>query len=338
MHSHALGHRPCASDQSFGLAGCVLFSPFLLRALLLLFVAGLLTACDDAEPVLPQSDTELASDTELTELEEETSAGCGSDSDCNSAAPRCLLSTGTCVQCLDDVDCDGGKCSGLGVCRYGCDSDADCAPPTPSCNTASGVCEVCAIDADCPVDNPHCTDGTCVQCVASTDCESGACVDHACIAACTSDAQCAPRACDQERGRCVECTRDEHCTESSNGAHCSSLNLCVSCTADEHCAASSIGAYCQLGWGSCVACLDSSHCSPGWTCDFYRCKAPCESDADCASPRPVCHSTAKLCVECENDAQCQGWFCDQEERDCDECLLDEHCSPGKTCSADHWCR
>lgn len=120
---------------------------------------------------------------------------------------------------------------------------------------------------------------------------------------------------------------------------------------------SSAGAGGGSGW---TDPCDQNYCDPVYeVCDSRTgaCIPRCTSDFYCASPRPVCDRQSGWCVECIDVSDCPGQsearFCVMglcgeclsaddcpDERpycdtvytlECRECLIDSHCSGGKSC-------
>lgn len=96
---------------------------------------------------------------------------CRTDTDCPEDFPTC--SSGQCIQCLVDAECDDGR----------------------RCDPQSRSCVSCTVeDADdptCPTSTPLCSSGYCQECISSTDCPNGVpCTDGVC-SECTSNDACA---------------------------------------------------------------------------------------------------------------------------------------------------
>jgi hypothetical protein len=122
------------------------------------------------------------------------------------------------------------------------------------------------------------------------------------------------------------------------------------CTSDKQCAAS--GELCDQNRHLCVACIDSSGCGDGGTCENGKCVVveTCNNSLDCPSGH-VCDKTRGRCVDCLADADCppmnacvgntcrskctsdkdcrdQMLLCDTTAGYCSECLRDSDCKGG----------
>jgi hypothetical protein len=170
---------------------------------------------------------------------------------------------------------------------------ADCVSPTSVCVTGAsdakyGQCVACQDNTTCSGAAPICerTAGpaydTCRGCVADSECTSAAAP------------RCAIGATDSQKGACVACTQDVHCTAP---LHCNTAtDTCVACTSSSQCA--NPAPICGAG-GTCRACATSAECSGsprGQACGSGSCVA-CAEDADCADgTKPVCDTLTHTCV------------------------------------------
>jgi hypothetical protein len=122
---------------------------------------------------------------------------CEVDGDCAGATPFCDTTTGLCVECLDDINCDDGLfCNGDETCAEGaCQAGTDpCLPG--ACDEANDDCFACVNDVDCPPGAPFCDPVTneCVECIDDLDCDDGdictidACVANVCVYSCADAA------------------------------------------------------------------------------------------------------------------------------------------------------
>lgn len=138
---------------------------------------------------------------------------------CKTESTTDLGVIGSCVACVENVDCQGTDtpvCCG-NVCKACCDS-GDCTAGNQMCDvsTASHSCVQCLTDPDCTASgstqNPFCVDRTCVGCRTPADCIGGVpCTDGQCqITGCSSTVQCNSASqwdkCDISLGQCVQCT------------------------------------------------------------------------------------------------------------------------------------
>jgi hypothetical protein len=109
------------------------------------------------------------------------------------------LPDGSCVQCLDNIDCGAAQpiCDPDGFdCRAGCTSNAQCTGDTPICNTTASSCVQCLGNSDCaPQPGKFCSGGgRCVECLSNSDCPQAKPTCHA--------------------GACVQCFRPKDCPKS----------------------------------------------------------------------------------------------------------------------------
>jgi hypothetical protein len=151
----------------------------------------------------------------------------------------------------------------------------------------------CASDNDCTGQGaPYCVQGQCVSCKTGDQCNGGAPIcslSHACVSCAVVDAGCpaATPACEADSGRCLECLGDGDCVRDATKSFCQA-GLCVGCTA--------------AGASACaVRNLAQPVCLPGGTC------AECATSDDCkAAAKPICDTSANVCVACTSDVQCSG--------------------------------
>jgi len=200
----------------------------------------------------------------------------------------CDATSGRCVECTLDSECD--KEPGKGFCVAnacaGCQSGL-----ATACSARSASKPVCAADGT--------LGGQCVECNADTECktpENSFCVANAC-AGCQSAAAaaCSARSASKPAcaasgtlgGQCVECAADTDC-KTPEKSFCVA-NACAGCQSAAATACSARLAdkpVCAAGGtfaGQCVACLN---------------------DADCkALAAPIC-SDSNTCVKCTSDSQC----------------------------------
>lgn len=151
---------------------------------------------------------------------------------------------------------------------------------------------------------------------------------------CAGDVDCqgvpAAPACDQERGRCVRCTSDVHCTSPFAPACDSSAQQCVSCVVDAHCK-DPTKPRCDSGKNACVACLSGADCkapgSPFCNTNNKSCSA-CLEDKDCPDPlKPACNLPTGSCAKqgncCEATSQIAG--CVDDTIEACVCAKDSFC-------------
>jgi hypothetical protein len=181
---------------------------------------------------------------------------CTSDAGTGCDSGVCQTSTGFCVTCLDDTECQSQAstpyCASdvdAGNFCIQCRTPTDCPSDMPGCSSQGYFCGGCASSADCPASNPYCQFGVCgASCVLP---DGGNTCPYA--------------VCDTTSGLCVGCLINSDCQPST---------------------------YCLLtdAGNSCVQCLDSSQCTP-WPCNtapHYNFCGSCGSDSDCPSEAPHC--------------------------------------------------
>lgn len=121
------------------------------------------------------------------------------------------------------------------------------------------------------------------------------------------------------------------------------------------------GAYCEVSTGACVPCLLAEHCAAGEVCLAKQCAAPtvCEGDKVCLPIGGVCQPGAKICVDCNENADCDAGFvcrlnsclpkppecasskdcaaggqvCDKSLGYCVDCTVDGDCPAERHCKA-----
>ncbi len=201
-------------------------------------------------------------------------AQCTFDNQCAGVAgkPRCDSTSGTCVSCLNPIDCSHGN----------------------FCNTTSHQCVPgCQVDGDCNVSiGEHCSGATasapgqCIQCTKATEKTD-----------CT--AQGFP-ACDST-GHCVACVDDTYCTPGVPRCDTSSKS-CVACLP----ANDAVGGDCGTRFynGGPQDSHDQKTCNPS----SHSCVAGCAHDTQCGCPRNA-DGTESNCPRyphntCFNDTQC----------------------------------
>jgi MYXO-CTERM domain-containing protein len=166
--------------------------------------------------------------------------------------PVCVADLGICgcAGPTDDRSCgaaDSGLiCNGAGgFCvpgcgpapRNGCPTGQNCLDVTNGVGQCSGA--LCHSDADCAQPLTHCdlsggTDGRCVQCLFTTDCD-------------------APLVCDSTKKKCVECAPGEtdQCRPELAGSQCLTDGRC-GCLADADCGSVNSGRVCDAAVSRCV--------------------------------------------------------------------------------------
>ena len=265
---------------------------------------------------------------------------CQSDADCTME----VCDMGTCVGCVDDLDCGPGNRCVASTCEPICTSDAQCSAPTPVCDVPNTTCVECVMTSDCASDQVCTASNTCVQgCVDNSQCSTPLPVCDTAAGNCTQclvGGDCLSGVCTSSQV-CVECEDDADCT---GGDVCAPDNTCVGCVTDGDCG---VGEVCGIllqtcmpgcvtdadcvdprlpvcdGSGTCVECTTAADCSNGELCNNNVCEPPCTSDADCPAAHPVC-SDAFLCVDCRTESDC----------DANEVCMAETCVPSCVTDAD----
>ncbi len=276
--------------------------------------------------------------------------------------PKCTDNAG----CPAGVICsDGGDSSGDKACippNWMCDgcSVTPCAEGTacdytkqpPSCIKAAATCDTCDATDDCAAKDfcvdvdgngkrcvPRCDGGQ--DCGAAATCQAfpggiEACAwqaDTCCYGPdCKATSACAgcPDKC--VAGACVDCTKDDHCTDGT----CNLVNnTCVksACPKGKQ----------QDPSGACVDCLGPTHCDPGQICVSGKCEVQTQDNVCklCQEPYPACATVngQPACVECAKDEDCKAkkaGTCDTKTYTCSgtttgggpetgDCKTDEDC-------------
>lgn len=181
---------------------------------------------------------------------------CTSNAGCTAGAPFCLLTTGTCVACLSDSQCnDGNACTQTDVCAGGtcnhtnlvvCAASDQC-HLAGACNPASGLCSN-------PVtpDGSSCSDGD--ACTQADTCLAGACAGGSPVVCVAADACHVSGACNPSTGICSN-------PIAPDGTSCSDADACTT------------GDACQAG--SCQGSLADSDGDGA-----LDCTDPCPQDPD----------------------------------------------------------
>lgn len=245
--------------------------------------------------------------------------GCATPDDCTADLPKCMTSTGKCVQCLTLTDCTMGVCDYGGSCRL-CGRDFECEQGTV-CNPEAGKCvALCRTDVDCiNTGRPsHCrTDGQagsldgCVACLSN---------DH-----CQQDQYCdgAENFCKPKRGLCESCTTATDCVQENA--------LCVPVFMEDGRNVTIVSQYC----GS--PCSSSEECPPGYMCnnvlDPY---SGTSMGVNCVPSGMLCEYFDTMGEPCDGET---GDPCPHASpNECHDFLLDvegPYCTVG--CGAEHDC-
>jgi hypothetical protein len=192
----------------------------------------------------------------------EAPSGCSADGECGAATPRCELTSGRCVACLQALDCPDGQTCALpaGSCVLSCLAADVCDDERPICD-ATGLCRGCLVDDECPTTAPRCDPaGACLACLDASDCSPGSDTPF-----CAS-------------GRCVECTSDGHCDDDDE--RCSLvLGVCATpCSPAQAC--NPDDPICDTDIGFCVECRDDLDCEDDERCRASECEDEDEDEDD----------------------------------------------------------
>ena len=264
---------------------------------------------------------------------------CDDDSQCEAGVeglPFCLLTTGTCVACLEASHCAeelGTRVCDVSdhVCRD-CFGSLECAAETPELPVCvdDGRCMPCS-EADsgiCGDDKPRCYLNECVACLTYEDCPDGngfqlcELENHQCTS-CGFDTDCTgvpnrPR-CDGA-GRCVECLGNSDCISAEGApllgrvcdyATSACHSACRVCETRDDCTdAMGEGFLCAVDWDGVSHCLQvprelGDACDPPWAAKEFA--APGERDPIrvCGPPEPTsCFGVAEFGTACDSTDLC----------------------------------
>jgi hypothetical protein len=201
--------------------------------------------------------------------------GCTADADCvgDPAGEVCNTTSGACVECMIDGDCETGETCNMTTytCeaeQTNCSSNADCvgAAAGEICDTVSGLCVECLVDENCE------TGEVCNMTTYTCELEQTGCTSNA---DCVGDP--AGAICNTTSGDCVECMIDDNC---GTGEVCNMTTYTceleqTGCTSNADCMGDPAGAICNTTSGECVECMMDSNCTDGEVCNMttYTCEA-----------------------------------------------------------------
>ncbi len=237
---------------------------------------------------------------------------------------KCKTSTGECVQCTADIDCnDGVFCNGQETCNLGsglCQNGTPVScPPGQFCSNSLLICVVCEHDGHCNDglycngvetcnQSTHtCTAGTAVSC---KTCNGGTTAGQPCLinADCGGGGTCTGPSsfCNESNDECVQCLTNAHCND---GKFCTSdsciFNNCSNipdplqfCDNGQFCdgAETCNGSTGQCGAGANPNCAKT--CFRGPTPG-----ATCTTDAGCGK---ACDAGFRVGLSCATDGDCTG--------------------------------
>jgi hypothetical protein len=164
----------------------------------------------------------------------------------------------------------GGSTAGTIDAAPGCRTAADCTSSAAFCDVKSGTCVECLADSNCPTYLCDSVAHVCKGCSKAADCHATTPYcdddDHRCIQ-CRSRADCAVgEACVAEAHACVTgCLGPGDCSGSNRPICAAAAQVCVECTSNADCVNGSRPPFCDLRLGSCVECLVDTDC-PGGHC------------------------------------------------------------------------
>lgn len=235
--------------------------------------------------------------------------GCVNDSNCSGSTPFCKTSTGECVECIVDNDCNDDKVCSIddcvsNVCNYtnnddltrNCNASNGCSGSQRCVDNSWGSCitdlTLCDIDCDgepdeCKIlcDKCECEgvdDCLQVECK-MVDCEDSECV-YTDINECNDDDSCCPSSCTSDNDNdCKKgCSSDEDCDDNDD----CTLDICLSST--EECFSTTID-----------TCTNDDGCCPS-RCTIDNDNDCCVSDWDCTSGECVNGTIIERCVDKNN--------------------------------------
>jgi len=300
------------------------------------------------------------------------------DSSCVNQRATCDTGTMKCGQCTGDdqcvgypgtVYCDLTTISGFGICSScpstGCTvgtcQDFRCVECDPSLNNCPAMkpfcvqkfegnfCQECQSSGDCNAAAlSRCDDGTCVICSGVADCThiNGRpyCSGSLGCVQCFSDGECSGSTPYCIAGTCQACPDDPFCaakfvSSSPQKNACSASGSCVPCINQSHCLTTS-APYCVAN--NCQPCSDGALCVSLFgtaqpVCFSGTC-LQCAAHSDCAGTPATRYCSAYTCVACPDDTFCNARFGSNTppldhcvSGVCQACGDDSHCSTGQLC-------
>ena len=271
--------------------------------------------------------------------------GCADNKCCDLVSGNCEDCLDECALCTYDFQCAAGyrcyKTAGnpSGNCVAECADTGSCSDPSKfTCgDNGKGVFLCVPVNEDicsvCPPEKPYALpDGTCVECLNSTQCTDGKVCDqtsHTC-----GDTQCGANSYKCADSQCHQCCEDAHCVGLGGTDKClpdftceDVIDNCGNTCADPYPVCANVGGSWQCVQcaadadctGSCVCstqsfiCTDPTTgqaCNPGGGAD---CNSLCDSPADCppgaAGETLDCHTTG-VCFNpaggCDGVTSCCG--------------------------------
>ncbi|MFW5967467.1 MAG: hypothetical protein ACOCV2_08115 [Persicimonas sp.] len=251
----------------------------------------------DAQPDA-RTDTDADTDAD-TETDTGSSDPCSGA--CSGESTMCDESTGKCVECLADDDCDNHEKPVCGENRecVGCKERSDCVDfeeETPACNNDTGECVECTVHDEEFCEGNSCDPAT-NKCTDNETGETGLCGECSADSECTGNLECVPaqfQGQELDKAYCIvrsqggcddesypeEVTRtslsreneDTYCTVNEDFTTCKASNDLQThrdCDANDECGYEDLDdAYCfetnEDGSGVCtIPCKDDQECSRG---------------------------------------------------------------------------
>jgi hypothetical protein len=148
-------------------------------------------------PCVDNSDCVFSRVTLFCDMSSGKCVECRDDSQCQQAGlQHCDLSKDRCVECLVDRDCPQGElCTDSRQCVHSCADGGVCPSGARYCSVPPGYCQYCRDDNACPTATPICGPTfRCVQCASSRDCTMPS-LTH----------------CNSATNRCVACLSSDDC-------------------------------------------------------------------------------------------------------------------------------
>ncbi len=181
---------------------------------------------------------------------------------CSGAKPKWDTSSLTCVECLNNDDCEHVCEQSTKTCRSCVSMNYD----TPYYNSSTKACEIC------PKEKPiwYNRDKECKRCHDNTECEK---FDIS-TPRCASD------------GKCYACESGTYWN--------TTLKNCVECLYEDHCSGKTATPHCLVSKGTCINCSGTTPIWNGSAC------SKCTSDAQCAAlgtEAQMCDVSTGSCVK-----------------------------------------
>ncbi len=269
--------------------------------------------------------------------------GCGKSERCGTCPHRHLCLDNECVKagfsdgepCVDGDDCAGGICMTAplhmgweaGYCTGPCQENDECSVGAFCAGGPDGHCLVsCETDQECRAGYVCGDDG-----FGGQGCVRGAAGEAAVGEGCQGNWDCAGR----ERGLCIDDWPGGFCSLECDPEDSLSCPDGAECMPVEGMAPGS-GHFCITGCGD----IEDCRAEESYVCETLgghlaigMCKPACGSDHDCAFAEhmPYCKEDDGLCVECLEDAHCEGTCRDNVcvevgNPDGAACMWDEDCA------------